>query len=417
MTTLLNSREASQNILEEQKRKLKTAKRANSRKIASLRSEIDTAKSRLGSGDKNDERARRRALSLRDSVRRAEEDVEKFTSDLQSLEALPEDPEDEYNERKREWKVEKDKLSEIKDSAVGAKEEADRKIIEVQNEVATAISKREKANTKMARLKNELERITADNTAAANEERKLRERDEVYKRRQKIESEFSTSINKMEIGMNDYRQRSALNWAQLRAIESSIALQQQQQVQSQQLPMNMDMNYPTNPSLNTTMSPRSIFGPPQTSPVYSNYPNAFGASTHAAQSSNLLSGSSILSNQISNAFPSSVLYNNRDRSATYSNDGQIASILHHSTSDPTAMTKTKPGFPESSSASYLSDPFMPSVFTQSNDENSLTNSHGNGHNFYGGHHHQGPMLHHYVNGEEEKSSQEGSGSSSSRSSG
>jgi len=413
LTTLLNSREASQNILEEQKRKLKTAKRANSRKIASLRSEIDTAKSRLGSGDKNDERARRRALSLRDSVRRAEEDVEKFTSDLQSLEALPEDPEDEYNERKREWKLEKDKLAEVKHTAIATKEEADRKIMDVQNEVATAIAKRDKANTKMARLKNDLERITADNTAAANEERKLRERDEVFKRRQKIESEFSTSISKMEIGMNDYRQRSAINWAQLRAIESSIALQQQQ-AQSQQLPMGMDMNFPTNSSLNTTMSPRSIFGPPQTSPVYSNYPHAFGAPTHAAQSSNLIGGNSILSNQISNAFPSSVLYNNRDRSATYGNDGNIASILHHSTSDPMAVRK--PSFPESSSASYLSDPFMPSVFTQSNDENSLPNSHGNGHNYYE-RHHQGPMLHHYINGEEEKSSQEGSGSSSSQSSG
>ncbi|KAF3937208.1 hypothetical protein ABW19_dt0205458 [Dactylella cylindrospora] len=234
ITTLQNSLNESRNNLEEQKRRSKVSKKANSRRISGLRSEIDSLKSRLGSGDKGDERARRRALSLKDSVRRAEDETENLQMELQTLKELPEDQEKEWEEKKKSWKLEKDNLLVSEKDAVVVKEQADRRISELKTEINSVTAKRDKAARRVANLRADLERAKSETAATAEEREKTRQREQQIQQRHNIELEFSASIAKMEQGLISFRQRARDNYANIRAMEASFLVQQQQQQQAAQ---------------------------------------------------------------------------------------------------------------------------------------------------------------------------------------
>ncbi|EPS43899.1 hypothetical protein H072_2073 [Dactylellina haptotyla CBS 200.50] len=283
ITTLQNSLNASRNNLEEHKRRIKVSKKSNSRRISSLRSEIDSLKSRLGSGDKGDERARRRALSLRDSVRRAEEETENIHMELETLKELPEDQEKEWEEKKKLWKSEKENLGASEKDAIAMREQADRRITEIKNEINSAGGKRDKAARRVSNLKADLERAKIETAATAEEREKAKQREMLMQRRQNIELEFSASIAKMEQGMINFRHKSRDNYNSIRALEASFLIQQQQQqqqqqqaAQAQQMVMGgitaTDMAFPLAVQLTQTMSPRAGFN----QQVYNHpYGNAF----------------------------------------------------------------------------------------------------------------------------------------------
>ncbi|RVD87710.1 uncharacterized protein DFL_001924 [Arthrobotrys flagrans] len=332
ITTLQNSLNASRDNLEEQKRRIKVAKKGNSRRISGLRSEIDSLKSRLGSGDKGDERARRRALSLRDSVRRAEEETENIQMELQTLKELPEDQEKEWEEKKKSWKSEKENLTVSEKDANAMREQADRRLLEIKNEINSAIAKRDKAFRRVSNLRADLERAKTETAATAEEREKAKQREQLKQRRQGIELEFSASIAKMEQGMIGFRHKSRENYASIRSLESSFLIQQQQQqqqaAQAQQMAMGgltaTDMAFPLAAQLIQNMSPRAGFG----QPAYNNNPyGAFYGNPSPHTSGSFSSINLQPQNPIVSPFPSAYPGYDRGRSTSiFSMDSALTNL-------------------------------------------------------------------------------------------
>lgn len=229
VTTLLNTLSQASSTLAEQKFRFKRTKKENNRRLASLRSEIDTLKSRLGSGDKGEERARRRVLSLREFVRRAEEEVEKMTAELEKLENIPDAVEQEWKEKKRLWSEEQKRLEAFESKVEEAKAAADRHASAFETEAASLSSKQERLTMRLAKLNADLEKLKEENTAAQRgKAKKEAERQALVKRRAAVDVEFSEAISKMEKKMQEYRIQSSENWVMAIALENAAALQAQQ---------------------------------------------------------------------------------------------------------------------------------------------------------------------------------------------
>ncbi|KAF3285466.1 hypothetical protein TWF970_010518 [Orbilia oligospora] len=335
ITTLQNSLNASRSNLEEQKRRIKVSKKGNSRRISGLRSEIDSLKSRLGSGDKGDERARRRALSLRDSVRRAEEETENIQMELQTLKELPEDQETEWEDKKKSWKGEKENLTVSEKDAIAMREQADRRLLEIKNEINSATAKREKAARRVSNLRADLERAKTETAATAEEREKAKQREQLKQRRQGIELEFSASIAKMEQGMISFRHKSRENYSSIRSLEASFLMQQQQQQQQQQQAAHVhqmamggltatDMAFPLAAQLIQNMSPRAGFG----QPAYNNNPyGAFYGNPSPHTSGSFSSINLQPQNPIVSPFPSAYPGYDRGRSTSiFSMDSALTNL-------------------------------------------------------------------------------------------
>ncbi|KAF3082904.1 hypothetical protein TWF103_003082 [Orbilia oligospora] len=359
ITTLQNSLNASRSNLEEQKRRIKVSKKGNSRRISGLRSEIDSLKSRLGSGDKGDERARRRALSLRDSVRRAEEETENIQMELQTLKELPEDQETEWEEKKKSWKGEKENLTVSEKDAIAMREQADRRLLEIKNEINSATAKKEKAARRVSNLRADLERAKTETAATAEEREKAKQREQLKQRRQGIELEFSASIAKMEQGMISFRHKSRENYASIRSLEASFLMQQQQQQQQQQQAAHVhqmamggltatDMAFPLAAQLIQNMSPRAGFG----QPAYNNNPyGAFYGNPSPHTSGSFSSINLQPQNPIVSPFPSAYPGYDRGRSTSiFSMDSALTNLSDYD-NNAHARKKSIPGGASSGSSS------------------------------------------------------------------
>ncbi|KAF8422402.1 hypothetical protein EV426DRAFT_575094 [Tirmania nivea] len=229
VTTLLNTLSQASSTLAEQKLRLKRTKKENNRRLASLRSEIDALKSRLGSRDKGEERARRRVLSLREFVRRAEEEVEKMTAELEKLENIPDAVKQEMKEKKRLWSEEQKRLEVIESTVEEVKAAADRHTSAFETEAASLSAKQERLTTRLAKLKADLEKLKEENTAAQEDKsRKEAEREALVKRRAAVDMEFSEAISKMEKKMQEYRIHSSENWVMATTLENAATLHAQQ---------------------------------------------------------------------------------------------------------------------------------------------------------------------------------------------
>ena len=226
ITTLRNTLTQANSSLAEQKLRLKRQKKDNNRRLASIRSEIDTLKARLGSGDKGEERARRRVLSLREFVRRAEEEVEKMTAELARLQSIPESVQKEWKEKKRLWTEEQNRLMVIKSKVEETKAAASRHASAVETEAASLAAKQEKLSARLAKLKVEQQKLIVENAAAKEEKAKMQaQREALVKHRAVMDQEFSQAIGNVEKRMQDYRVQARDNWSMIMALESANALQ------------------------------------------------------------------------------------------------------------------------------------------------------------------------------------------------
>ncbi|KAI5808765.1 hypothetical protein DFH27DRAFT_239426 [Peziza echinospora] len=300
VTTLLNTLSQANSTLTEQKARIKRTKKENNRRLASIRTEIDTLKSRLGSGDKGEERARRRVLSLREFVRRAEEEVAKMTAELERLENIPEEVEKEWKLKKQLLLEEQNRLQLVENQAEEAKAAAGRQASAIETEAAAVSSKQEKLSARLAKLKADMERLTAENTAAREEKtRKQAERDALVKHRAAMDAEFSEAIGKMEKKMQEYRTQSSENWGLAIALENAAAQQASLYPPSTPeggLPTARGPIGPNGSSTSILAKPNTtVSAPPGFGPIINPHPATL-SSPHRQRSSSLFSGDGGLTN-------------------------------------------------------------------------------------------------------------------------
>lgn len=210
----------------EEKQKLKRSRRDHSKHLASLRSEIDTLKSRLGTGDRGDERAWRRVLALRESVRRTEEEIEVLQSRMTELDAEEENLLGLVDARKSVWQAAIDDINEHERRFQQRKAAIEKRDRELQSDENSVSSKSEKLQTRHRKLLVEFQRADQERRQAWDAEfaRRKLGREKLAERRHAIEEEFSNAITKMEKGIDDIKGRTLLTWQSIGMFsESSIA--------------------------------------------------------------------------------------------------------------------------------------------------------------------------------------------------
>lgn len=265
VTTLLNSLNQANTSLTEQRARVRKMKKENARRLNALRSEIESLRSRLGTGDKGEERARRRVLFLRESVRRAEDDVARMTAELEQLCNLPEDEAEQYNAKRREWLEEKKRLRDEERSAENSKRDASKRVEAIESELASLAVKREKLRTRRTKLAKDLERIQGQKSAELERQQALANRRDRDRARQQQEEELIRAINETEFKVTNIRQRIAENWAIVSAAEAA----------GSSFPPG-----PLNPSIYSPMaSTASLSGPPGLNLPVNVYPHSTLAPT------------------------------------------------------------------------------------------------------------------------------------------
>jgi predicted nucleic acid-binding Zn-ribbon protein len=200
VTTLLDTLASTQVTLSEEKSRLKRSRKEHAKRLASLRSDIDSIRSKIDAADKGDARNRRKVLSLREAVRQLEEEVTQLTKATKALEGQQASSADEFRALEGEWKEHLQAFREKEAVVQDVRSGWDKKITSLESEFIAINAKCEKLTSKKQRLNNELQRIyseTAD-IASKDVERRRTDRELKLERRRKLEEEFSISITKME---------------------------------------------------------------------------------------------------------------------------------------------------------------------------------------------------------------------------
>ncbi|KAK9434295.1 hypothetical protein V1505DRAFT_359749 [Lipomyces doorenjongii] len=214
VTTLLDTLCTTNSTLTEEKQKLKRSRRDHSKHLSALRSEIDSLKARLGAGDKGDERAWRRVLALRESVRRTEEEIESFSQRTEELEREEKGVSPGMASRRAEWEAKMQELEYYESGLRAKKEQAARKERELHAEEVAIQSKRDKLAARHRKLMADFQRADQERRTVWEQEfaRRKLQREKLAERRQAIEEEFSNAITKMEKGIDDIRERTSGTW-------------------------------------------------------------------------------------------------------------------------------------------------------------------------------------------------------------
>lgn len=225
-TTLLHSLTQAKSSLIETKSNLKALRKAHKNTLSELRKEIERHRGLIGN-DRGEERAFRRNLALRESIKRAEEESEEMASQLTSLERLPTRTKSEWNAKKKTWQVDKKRLLVAQTKATEEKSNADRQATAVVSESASLSAKKDKLSARLSKLRVDLGKLDSENSDGSDtKEKKLAEREAIEKHRESREKEYLTAIQRREIGIRDYTLRSHQNWSAYYALETA-ALQQQ----------------------------------------------------------------------------------------------------------------------------------------------------------------------------------------------
>ncbi|KAK9388759.1 hypothetical protein V1515DRAFT_595928 [Lipomyces mesembrius] len=214
VTTLLDTLCTTNSTLTEDKQKLKRSRRDHSKHLSALRSEIDSLKARLGAGDKGDERAWRRVLALRESVRRTEEEIESFSKRTEELEREEKEVSSGIASRRAEWEAKMQELECYESGLRAKKEQAAQKERGLHAEEVAIQSKRDKLAARHRKLMADFHRADQERRTVWEQEfaRRKLQREKLAERRQAIEEEFSNAITKMEKGIDDIRERTIGTW-------------------------------------------------------------------------------------------------------------------------------------------------------------------------------------------------------------
>ncbi|KAI9771812.1 MAG: hypothetical protein M1840_001582 [Geoglossum simile] len=322
-TTLKNSIAAAESKINDERMRLKRAKRDHKSSIASLKKEVESYSTRLANSGSGDERQRQRVLQITQHIRQAEEAAATMCAEIEALGGIPEEDTREWKVQKKQWEAEKQRLATTRVDADETNAKLERQVASAQAELATAQQKSERLHVRQAKLNEQYERITSANAKGLDErERQAAESAARESEREKLEQHYSEQIRHLERQVQDYTFRSQQIWQQVRAHESALYQQKQQQAQQQSQQQQMMAQSPTTSegNLSTTMpshSSRSGFGDLFAFP-------SFGSQQSLISSSNM--------NNISPPQPPSLYREGRGRSSSMLS--YISGLTDFSDADP-----------------------------------------------------------------------------------
>lgn len=223
-TTLKLSISAAESDLQKDRDRLKRNRKDHKSAITSLRKDNDNLKSRLESSGGDDDKARKRAKQLEQSIKRTEETTAALIEEIATLGDIPAEDLTLANDKQSAWRKERDAQKAAQKDLDGTKSEADANLNSHKSDIQAALKKRDRLQTRQNKLTEQYESIlSASNQEDAARHQRLEARAMVIAQRQAQENGYLRQIANMESNIQDLRSRSTMLQQQISHLESASA--------------------------------------------------------------------------------------------------------------------------------------------------------------------------------------------------
>lgn len=188
-----------------------------------IRKEIDTLNGKISKIGSEDKAQSNRHLQWNQHLRVANEAIMQISSEIDSLESVPENDFDQWKETKDLWEQSKDRHAKVREDLLRCRENADReKSAALAEEVATR-QKREKFQGRGIKLNDQLDRLQSAAIQGFDEkERKDRERAVQMADRQQIEERSREQIANLQRSIQEVQYHTQQTRQQAQIIESAF---------------------------------------------------------------------------------------------------------------------------------------------------------------------------------------------------
>lgn len=245
--------------INERRARLRKSKNDHKVQLSRVKKELENFNNRLNSGG-DESRQKQRSLQLERNIRQTEETTASLDMQLDSLDKIPEEELEEWNNCKAAFDQQVEKTRSVKALLEDSKAAAHRNVTSTQSDLASTVQKRERLQARQARLAEQHERITAANSQGLNE-RERRATEQIAKEREQatIEEAFHEQIANITQSVHEYQIRTNHLWQQAAAIEQAFQQQQQHQFLLNTGPITPEGELPgTNPQAVETSSSAPI---------------------------------------------------------------------------------------------------------------------------------------------------------------
>ncbi|CAG81908.1 hypothetical protein B0I72DRAFT_142099 [Yarrowia lipolytica] len=212
VTTLLESLTTAQMTLSEEKSKTKKLRKDYSKRLASIRQEIENTKSKMESNLKQDSKSRHKIEQLQLSLPALEEELAMKQGEFEELNETVAGVSAAHKAKKKEFEERQQQLTKLEKEAQKLKKEADEKEASFQQEVVQLKTKLDRLQGRRAKAANDVSRVEREIRGELDNclQRLMAERGKRQAKRQAMENEFSSNINKMAKGVENLRQEASI---------------------------------------------------------------------------------------------------------------------------------------------------------------------------------------------------------------
>lgn len=240
VTTLLDSFTQMVTVLSQTRESTKKLKKDHSKRIASLKAEVEATRLKKESLDKSDERTRKRVEELHEIIATLEKDIETLHSEVGELEVQEKEVGKKYEAATQSYDAKMKSAMATRSREKQAEAKMRKQLDEVKADEEMLAGKRDKVKARQEKLEAEIEKVTkeVDETVEKFITDRKESREIKQKRRTRVATEFSDSIDKMEENVQVTQTKTAEIWAEVhtrsQAIQQAEQLRQSQQQESGQ---------------------------------------------------------------------------------------------------------------------------------------------------------------------------------------
>ncbi|KAF2011734.1 hypothetical protein BU24DRAFT_288013 [Aaosphaeria arxii CBS 175.79] len=230
-TTLKNSIAAADQKLQDQRNRLKRARKDHKTAITAIKKEVDTLSNRVANAGGSDERQRQRVLQFNQNIRQAEDATADFALQVEALGEVPEDEAEAAAIQKRAWKKERDNKDRIVAEFEKIKNDFERQVQSIESDMASTLQKRERLQQRQIRLNEQQERLLiANREGFSAQQRRQQERFALLQDRMNIENQYRSNINGYDRRTAESQMATAQALQTIQHYEALILQESQQQM-------------------------------------------------------------------------------------------------------------------------------------------------------------------------------------------
>ena len=239
ITTLRNSIAACEAALNESQARQKRGKKESKATSLALKKEIDSLNSKIIKIGVDDKAQSSRQLQWNQNMRQADEAVAAMSTELDSMNSVPEDDVKQWQQAKQEWDVEKRRQDEAREELLRCKEAASQERSTIQTEGLTTQQKRDRLTTRRTKLDEQRQRLLSA-TAEGLNEKERREAEIAAKAadRRQFEERSQEQVNAIQRSIQEAQFNAQQAWQQAHMLNNA---------HQQQLIMNAAIDEPTTP--------------------------------------------------------------------------------------------------------------------------------------------------------------------------